>query len=721
MAKYNLIRNSYFDSLTSSGTGDVDLTWNQLESLMDGNLTSSGVTLTAPDTLYLEVDLSQRIKVDGIRLYASDLTKSANIKFYYKNSESDSYSGLATQVGSYYYTTIASPSAPRYLRATISGVAMELYEFQVFNDDYIVAFGEDGSLYSEYLDNTPVGELGSPEVIKLFNNNIVGSMPATAYACIDYTDKEGDWYVKISSSENGTYYSLNDGAVLDDNNLTSTYIWDMGNHTDTTISGFALVLDGTALNGTYVSPIFETLDGSASSYFIVDATTTSGINSVSYDAGSYNGTIRVKSNATSPIDVNEIYLPTIVASQMYLYKYNLYNGVEVQWQIPSHGTILQNASASAADRRTGHIAISFNTLKIDKAGLSKSYLYVYDSKDGSEVYSHVHTGTQYGFDTNMEFDKFGGLWGYNGVLYGASTYNLSHIDAQLINVLADIISADDFVYDLAAEMDGDGVWYTDMTTDAVVHRDQAGTVLQSIQLTTPRAICGTNDNGCWVIDNTDYYARRYTSGGTIFKSMALGRSAIRMCTDYEDGFWYVSGSSVYHLNSNGAVLSTTGVANVAGIRGTLNGCVVWSSLNDFVKYINAAGDIVQTINAPSADTGIPGVFSDTYYSDRTNHLGFIPASYDPVWGTNGSAQWKEVRKDGYFLAKDQYHQIELTLRTTVSGNSPSVDRVVMAPAVKVQDIVPQSSKDMYIRTDIPGTVDPADYETRLKVWWGVEE
>ena len=113
--EYNLVRNAYFASLTTSGTGNVELSWTQLESLMDGNTTSSGVSLTSSGILFLETDLSQRIKVDGIRLYANDLTKSANINFYYKNDTGDSYSLITTQSGSYYYATIADPSAPRYI------------------------------------------------------------------------------------------------------------------------------------------------------------------------------------------------------------------------------------------------------------------------------------------------------------------------------------------------------------------------------------------------------------------------------------------------------------------------------------------------------------------------------------------------------------------------------------------------------------------------------
>ncbi|MDD1475320.1 hypothetical protein MEO41_29250, partial [Dolichospermum sp. ST_sed4] len=67
---------------------------------MDGVTTSGGVTLTSSGILFLEVDLSQRIKVDEIRLYANDLGQSAYINFYYKDATGDSYALLATQSGS---------------------------------------------------------------------------------------------------------------------------------------------------------------------------------------------------------------------------------------------------------------------------------------------------------------------------------------------------------------------------------------------------------------------------------------------------------------------------------------------------------------------------------------------------------------------------------------------------------------------------------------------
>ena len=162
------------------------------------------------------------------------------------------------------------------------------------------------------------------------------------------------------------------------------------------------------------------------------------------------------------------------------------------------------------------------------------------------------------------------------------------------------------------------------------------------------------------------------------------------------------------------------MANVSNLKPLYAGCVAHSSLNDFIALINANGTVVRTIYAPSSDSGIPGVLSITYDSNQTYQTDLLPISYDPVWGTDGSLQWKEVRKDGYFLPKDIYHQAEYTLSTN-SIQNPKLESVILSPVVKIQDIQPQSYKNMYVRTDIPSYVDIGDYETGLKVWWSVEE
>lgn len=723
--KYNLIRNSYF---RSGSAGNVDLSWAELESLMDQNLTSSGVTLTTSGILYLETDLSQRIKVDGIRLYASDLSKSSNINFYYKNAESDSYTLLTTYSGAfYYYTTIIDPSAPQFMRVTVSGIAVELYEFLLYNDDYIVAFGQDGQAYAEYLDNTPVGEAGDSQAVAIYNND-TSAIPVTGYTTIDYTDTDADSYIKISASENGTYRGVEDGVLVENNNLASTYIWDMGQYDNTKIDSDVLMLNNKSLLvGDYMSPIFKKDDAYSSSYFIVDGTTVSGITSISYDSGSYNGTIRVRNSHIVPLVIDEFFWCVVDVSDLRVYKYNLYDFSGGDWSLLlAGGSPYLSTFSTAANRRTGHAATSWSRMNPEgKGAMSQSKIIIYD-RDTTELYSkYLYNGVNpdvtyeiCGFDTNIEFDKLGGIWGYNSV----RVKRLLHFDHQLLSILADVYTGSDFLYDFAVELNGIGVWYTDKSLNLVHHLDSSGTVLQQITLQTPRAICGTSDNGCWVVDNTDLYARRYAFNGDVMASIYLGRTATRLCTDYNDGFWYYnsSNSNVYHLNSAGTVLSTTFVYNVSRFRGLNSGCIVWSDVNSLVKHINNSGVVTHTFDGPSSVTSFPAAFSHNYTNYADYHTDLLPVSYDPVWGTGGSLEWKEVSKDGYFLPKEQYHQVELTLRTNNASYTPYVNKLLMAPSVKIEDIPSKSYKNMYIKTDIPSSADVTNYEARLKTWWRVE-
>ena len=271
-------------------------------------------------------------------------------------------------------------------------------------------------------------------------------------------------------------------------------------------------------------------------------------------------------------------------------------------------------------------------------------------------------------------------------------------------------------------MDGDGVWYTNKIDDLVMHKDTDGTTLHSIALNEPRAICGTSDNGCWAIDNADEKAYRYNSSGSLVKTVSLNRTATYMTTDMADGFWYINGHYVYHVTSGGTENVSVNLSQPTKVKGGYNGCIVWSSDNDWVKYIDNNGNVIRTFSDPGGQgiTTCPALFS-------FRHADFVefqaigdtfPVSYDPVWGTGGSLAWKEVRKDGYFLPKVKYHQVEITLRNNDGVSSPSLNKLIIPPAIKVQDIQSESSKNIYIKTVVPDGASIQNYETRLKAWWG---
>jgi hypothetical protein len=1016
MSKYNLIRNGVF-----SGSGDHIFTWSDLEKLQDGNTTTSGVTISGVNDLV--IDLSQRIKVDGIRLYASDMSKSSNIHFYYKNETSDNYTLLSTSSGTYYSTTISEPSAPRYIKVTISGVSMDLYEFQVFNDDYIVAFGTDGQQYAEYLEDTPIGEEGSPQAVAIYNNSNL-NMPADAYTCVEVTGSGYDNYIEISSSENGVYYAIEDGAVIEDNRLSSNYIWDMGEYDgteannneviitsrdvlgidmgdlplayaayswyvgqncwdydpvsrtiyaigsdgalklykypiddqvwtyvgeinpgcssftnyasmsylngyvyviinctglfgrydlsgpqdnweslpsvgwvtanptrfgmcgdksryiytihqyypndnykqfrryDTTTSGWVALNNGydnnarndgsdhrraclsydydrdeiyadvgTQVVGNYIQRYVVSSDTWNTTWFNVDinteaasdynndqtqsyyngylvlghaqcgskiyymhiptdtfgyftsnvggfyvgnydtstfespyilvtdtpvsdvayGTVTSGVTIWasqinadrgnlykfgSYDLGvgsyttpivgldnKYNSSyvtmyhdgrvsvsdsdvdsIEVRSSDIEPLAKDEIFW-IVYDTQYRVYKYVVYNGeaIEPYISLPTAGV---STYSITVNRRNGNIG----NVHGNAAYMQDVYIQIHDN-DGNELYSKgadILNGTDF-----VCFDKSGGLWLSN---YGSFLY---HYDYEL-NVLFSDTFVD--VYDLAAEMNDDGVWYTNSTDNTLVHKDTIGTVLGTVILNEPRAVCGTLDNGCWVIDNEDEKAYRYNSNSSRVQTVNIERTATRMSSDMENGFWYINGNYIYHVDSNGVEDVEVYVDQPAWVSGGHNGCVVTSTVHDTIKYIDKdSGSIIRSYD-PGVIAGPAAMFSFRHedYVEFKNTTNFIPTSYDPIWGTGGSLEWKTVSKTGYFLPKCRYHQFRITLRDTISENA-ALKQVILAPAVKTEDIQPGQSKNLYVRTNIPIGSDITDYEIKLRTWWGIED
>jgi len=242
--QYNLLRNGSLQAVTSSGAGNVNLTWVELETLFDQVTDQGGVTLDPSETLVLDGDLTQRIKVDGINLYFTATSGSVttnDVLFYYKNETAGSYTLRPTLSGvGYFYTTIPSPSAPRYIRCTISGVAVQIHEFQIFNDDYIVAFGTDGLLTAEYLGDTPAGSESAVNSIAIYNKG-TSSIPANAYTCVEPQGNPEDWYLEISASQSGPFLSFEDGAFIEDDDVLSTWRWSDGTLNGLAISGDSLV------------------------------------------------------------------------------------------------------------------------------------------------------------------------------------------------------------------------------------------------------------------------------------------------------------------------------------------------------------------------------------------------------------------------------------------------------------------------------------------------
>lgn len=1056
MAQYNLIRNASFQALTSSGTGNKALEWLQLSYLIDGSLTSSGVSLVPSDQLWLEVDLSQRIKIDEIRLYASGTGYIDATKFYYKNSPTDSYSLIPTYSGSgYCYATVSGVSAPRCILATISGVTTKLDEFLIYNDDYIVAFGEDGSQYSEYLTDTPIGEVGGVQAVKIFNND-TAVMPVNAYMTVDYTGTESDKWLEISNNPSGPFYSLDDGVLVEDDSASSDYIWSMGSFSNVAVTGqyvaptvsnmvnvgaiplitnsysfycgtncavydrsdgyiYALGLDSgtykmfrfdknyniwyllgevlasgvqggasvmsvcnvgatkrayiytkycdgnefgyynittggnnwTACSGTtfsgsigtddrmgmtsdgsnyvyvmllhrayaeygkktfkrfnistglweslslsyttgdnatpqggetitvcltydwnrdyiyavvfhrgrstpgylqryipstdswnstyvqiqslttligcgskattehsiayydnrvfftpnnetspdgstfygfnydvvsgtvsstnlssyrmydagsaegwpfcvtppsrgssypiqffcntqsnrdrliafkpqregyYISPIFELEDKYNSSFFVIDGDTASGIASFSINPDMYNATIKVRSSDVAPIPNISAYW--VYSNNAYVYKWIPYDDTSTSFFTGAGVGYGSNNHATAVCQKTGNVALSENYWY----GFYGAASYIVNSA-GTKIGEFTSGNWNSSITTLLSFDANGNLWHYSGYVAPQGTYSnapvLRHFTTSFGEISNKTGSGMDFCYAGEAELNGDGVWYCDSTSNTVMHLNYACATIASIVLPKPRSLCGTSDNGCWTIDNTDLYARRYDYYGNLVNQIYLGKTAVRMCHDYADGFWYINGNYVYHVTENGVEDLVSYILGPTALSPTHDGCVVLrqnytAQYNVYFYFIDYAQGTI-TRSRYLAYQGqyqlLMGARSINASAAIKHHTAYtiFPAPYDPVWGDAGSLAWKEVAKDGYMLPKVKFHQAYIKF-----WGSPKLQKIIMSPAVRIEDIYPQTSVEAYVRTNIPFDADVATYESRLKVWWGVE-
>jgi len=252
---YNLVRNSqlsydFFNSSRVFSTTEI--------SYIDDNDMSfeKSIQVSGTESLWFLSDFNKRIKIDEVRLYLYSSTASGTvldgINFYYKDYTEDSYTLITDKyIGNdnFYYGKVPYPSAPIEVKTTISGITCNISEYFISNDDYAVGFGEDGNLNKKYITRSDDANRTQPQTVAIYNRNVNGVNELTdAYICVEYTGEIGDNYLKISTDSNGGYIGIDDGVLIEGNNITSDYQWEMGSFYNTKIDVDKLILDAIDLD-----------------------------------------------------------------------------------------------------------------------------------------------------------------------------------------------------------------------------------------------------------------------------------------------------------------------------------------------------------------------------------------------------------------------------------------------------------------------------------------
>ena len=753
MAQYNVATRAVLSSITTSGTGNKVLTSAELRALVDNVTISGGAALSSSNVLYLDIDLGNRIYLDSFIVYidsaASRETIEANLGLYYKNNATDFFTKVGTSDNSLYYFASSLPTtfAPLSCRITMSGVDCTIREIVLYNNDYSVAFGSDGSLTEYTIDDAPTGGSSAVHTIPIFNNDPTGTPPVTAFISIDYSGNSWDKNLKLSS-DGDTFYSWEDGPSLSNNVEGEAYFWNMGTLSGTSVSGTSVRLNNT-LSGTYTTPIFQfngrygrdeiniitasgvevfptykthIVDQFSPSYVVVEETLVSGT-SITKTVGAVDATMEVRSSNTAPKDTFEVYwnhrhaTSGTVAS---LLKIDVLTGTvtsNYRTYTPT-GYAVVNVWATGIDLFTGMLFFSVNA----PSWSSNAWRWLID-KNGNHVVAASADGA---FMTVPHID-----WQSNGYywVYSTGSYTLRSYLYNSFTAKYSITESSDWVTSYSAEPFGSGVWLHNKLVSELQYYSDTATLVFGISMSNSvKLVAATLDGGCWVYTIERHMMERYnTEGEKISEFGPVTRDGYQLtfiAIDRleSDGLWLVTSVDIRHVTSTGEIIGAQTFGGTTGIHVTERGLVATNNITQYLMVLDPDCNILFLRNLSSyigANISCANavIYSYTHYETlRYNRAITIPVSDDPVWGTNGSLQWTEVKKTGYMLPKYRYHQFRFTLRSPSTTVTPLLDGVYMPMSVKIPDIYPQESKPLYIRADFEG-VEDAIYTSKLKCWW----
>ena len=165
------IRNTLNPGGTISGTQTVSIP--EMNALIDGDFTTTALTVSGTFFTSLDADMGARWKLDRLELY-TDEPSSANFTMSVSTDNTEFFPITMTGsaglwVGSVSGTTVSGE--PRYIRYEQSPSADRVVrEWRAINDDSLVDFGADGTQTEVEIDDAPIGKPSDQITeLKLFN------------------------------------------------------------------------------------------------------------------------------------------------------------------------------------------------------------------------------------------------------------------------------------------------------------------------------------------------------------------------------------------------------------------------------------------------------------------------------------------------------------------------------------------------------------------------
>jgi len=234
---------------SNSGLGSLVLDEPSLWLLSDGDVASSGVEVLAGESLSVFIDFQNRFVLSEVRVWHTSGTVSC----------SSSMEGSLWDVHSTYteagYTSVSGSFVsfdnwPRRVLVELASASSTAccYEIELYGDP-------DGirEVESYYGSGIPVDSSSDHEVTTISVRN-EGASTRNLYCCIDRSSSfDLGVSLALASTPSGVFYKPHEKGFR----VPRDYAWGTGEMVYTTISGAVVVLEGTAVSGTYSTPVFD--------------------------------------------------------------------------------------------------------------------------------------------------------------------------------------------------------------------------------------------------------------------------------------------------------------------------------------------------------------------------------------------------------------------------------------------------------------------------------
>lgn len=703
--EYNIIENT--SVYPDYDEGDIILTYNDIKDLKSN---SANISIDAGNIFSIECDFGHRLLLKDIKYYFSGTLLVDDVDISFKNEPSDVYTSLSVIPQTDHFRADLFNHRPRYVKInhspTTSGNANGI---EILNNDSYINFGEDGFLSDFSMESSL--NISSISTLPIYNN---GPQKADAYVMLDINDTYIDNVLYIASSPNGPWINSKyiNNIIMDGTHLNIF-------HNNTLIDRNAIVVDDTTISGTFTTGIFYNDDLFTS---LLLEYVEEGTSMITFDKEKINRTAKIKVSDIKP--KNNTFM-RIFDSGTHT-DYSIYDGLVIN----SFGGLPGGNyySRTCMNPKTG----TCYTLFTRDAAYNDSYVYLSKAMHNNSV-SHSYIDGVDNYQSNIDLDvKYmlpdveDGLWAYFYVNNYASPinddiklepgYHLIHFNSNR-EITMDVVNQSDFIDDMSVCWYDNELWYASSFYGSVTKINTVGTILFTItdNIYDLKSIVAKNDGGCIYVNDDDLIFIDRFGILSEHRTKVANMRYIRFEPNNENILWLIEGYNVCrYIVDDMKINKKIYVSSVEEIYPTDSGVFCICS-DEKARFYRKNEDDIIIIDRISNDI-YPILFDLNY--DNPGELSYMfPIEKDETWN---NVEWVDIDYTTFHLPKDKYFQLKFNM---ICGEdiSPEVIRIYSNKSVKVDNILPGTHKNLYLKIESGQGNKSGNYESAIIVKWGLYE